>query len=787
MRQAKIWPHVTLVALLCALVGGGAAALWVRHHRNTETQALGSAARIERVDGDVGVNHNVGNGTDTQFVQATTNTPVAAGDRIYARDNARTSVAFTGRNFARLNPRTALDVMYLTDDRTQLALRDGSAIFDVGDIPSGGLFEVDTPRCAFDFDQPGLYEVGINDDGATYVSVLNGLARVVGLAGTGEVTKGEMLTIAGQTAADIVMSQLDPGYAGGLLNDYYGYRYPQIYDGRYANYDAYLNDPYYYDPYKRYVSYRYVSDYVPGVEDLDAYGDWQDVSGYGECWHPRVDAGWAPYQQGYWDVSDPYGLTWVSNEPWGYAPYHYGRWAFVNSNWFWVPDPVNTQPVYAPALVAFVPLTQANEVGWVPLGPGDPYVRTYYDQSWQPHYVGGNPVIERQVVNIGVPGAVTVVPVQSFDNVITPHDIVRVDPRTLAQTRPVFDPFTADALRQEAMRSDAARRRIDVPPDVARRIENTQVFASNVPAAAPFRPNLAQAMHVEAVPGNRRGQRLQFRDERQVAAAQQRNAAGPQQPAPQAPGQLNAASQQMNQRMAALAAQAARGDNGARRRLRQLQRQNAAQPQPAMPPQAGAPQAANERAQRMAAQNAQGEQVGLRRQQQAQREAERRQALAARQQAITAQQQQRAATRQQGAAQRQQANAQRQAARQAAMQQRQGAIQQRQQADAQRAQQMRAHAQAQQAARRQMTRQAPQPQRVQQQPRPQPQAQGPPPQARRQGPPPQQQQRAQGPPPQAARPQPQAARPQVARPQPQAAKPQPPGHGGGHGKDKGHP
>src|SRR5437868_11679156 len=98
MRQVKVWPHVTLVALLCALVGGGAAALWVRHQRNNEAQTLGSAARIERVDGEVGIDHNAKGGTDAQWVQATTNMPVAAGDRIYARDNSRAAVAFTGRN-----------------------------------------------------------------------------------------------------------------------------------------------------------------------------------------------------------------------------------------------------------------------------------------------------------------------------------------------------------------------------------------------------------------------------------------------------------------------------------------------------------------------------------------------------------------------------------------------------------------------------------------------------------------------------------------------------------------
>src|ERR1700753_490939 len=138
MGHVKIWPHVTLVALLCAVVGGSAAALLVRHHQKNETQALGNAARIERVDGDVGIDHNAKAGSDSGFMQTTTNTPVAAGDRIYARDNARTSVAFTGRNFARLNPRTALDVMYLTDDRTQLALSDGSALFAVCNLPQGG-------------------------------------------------------------------------------------------------------------------------------------------------------------------------------------------------------------------------------------------------------------------------------------------------------------------------------------------------------------------------------------------------------------------------------------------------------------------------------------------------------------------------------------------------------------------------------------------------------------------------------------------------------------------------
>src|SRR6185503_13653251 len=386
MKQMKVWPHLTIVAVLCAVVAGVGVGLWMKRNETASAESVLTAGRIQKVDGNVALaNDLTNNGSDLQWSDATANTPFSAGDRIYTNDNSQASLAFSGRNFARLQPNTSLDVLSMDRRRTQLALRDGSAMFDVGYLEPGQVFEVGTPYGAVDFNEPGLYDVGIGDNGNVIVSALSGLAQVVGLGGTGQISKGEMLTLLGQTAAEIALSRINGRDAGYLVDDYYSYQYPQSYDGRYSDYNTYVNDPYYFDPYRRNISYQYASPSIPGLNDLDYYGDWQNVNGYGYAWTPRVSSGWSPYQQGYWTNDYPYGPTWVSSEPWGYAPYHYGRWASVGDRWYWVPDGVNTTPTYSPALVGFIP--NQNEIGWVPLAPGDPYVSRYYDQGWNPNYL----------------------------------------------------------------------------------------------------------------------------------------------------------------------------------------------------------------------------------------------------------------------------------------------------------------------------------------------------------------------------------------------------------------
>jgi FecR protein len=569
MNRFKVWPHLTIVALVFALVSGLGVYLWMKHEQTASAQELPYAARIQRVDGEVAFNDNRANAEANQdWTAATANQPFSEGDRIYTRENSHTSLAFSGRNFARLDPNTSLDCVSLGDRRTQLALRDGSAMFDVGYLQPDELFEVATPNGAVNFTQPGLYNVGFDRNGGVLVSVLSGLAQVTGLGGTGQINKGEMLTLLGQAASQLALSRLNRQDAGRQVDDYYRYQYPNSYDGRYTNYDAYLNDPYYYDPSRRNVSYQYVSSNIPGLNDLDYYGDWQNVSGYGNAWRPRVDSSWVPYQQGQWINNYPYGPTWVSSESWGYAPYHYGRWANVGNQWYWVPDAANTNPQYAPALVAFVPFNDTNQIGWVPLGPGDSYAPRYYDENWQPRYLSQTNVSPARLLNLGIPGAVTVVPVDAWGRAIDPRSIRRVDQQRLASVRSTLDPLTLTPLRNAVIHSAWGRGKINLPPGIAKKLGDTPVYVGADIRESRFRKDLAKSMRVERVSDQARNQKFKVKDEREESRQTDN---GRKQEADT--GRKQEADTGRKQDMGRVTAEAAKDNKDAQRQTRQVEQQ----------------------------------------------------------------------------------------------------------------------------------------------------------------------------------------------------------------------
>lgn len=139
---------------------------------------------------------------------------------------------------------------------------------------------------------------------------------------------------------------------------------------------------------------QHVSPEMTGAEDLDCYGRWEQHPEYGAVWYPTtVATGWAPYRDGRWGYVEPWGWTWVDAAPWGFAPFHYGRWMQWRTRWVWVPGRYVARPVYAPALVAWIDAPLAGigirlgigSFSWMPLAPWEVF-RPGYRAS--PGYIG---------------------------------------------------------------------------------------------------------------------------------------------------------------------------------------------------------------------------------------------------------------------------------------------------------------------------------------------------------------------------------------------------------------
>src|SRR4029434_1962136 len=94
MKNVKVWPHLVIVAVVCAVLAGVGVAWWIKHERTASAEALPNAARIQRVEGEVALNNSdAANAQNDQWIAATENQPFSVRDRIYTRENSRASPA----------------------------------------------------------------------------------------------------------------------------------------------------------------------------------------------------------------------------------------------------------------------------------------------------------------------------------------------------------------------------------------------------------------------------------------------------------------------------------------------------------------------------------------------------------------------------------------------------------------------------------------------------------------------------------------------------------------------
>ncbi len=464
MKTRKLWAWMVLASLVIVLQLSSIA----RAQEDDENQPAQNdpPARVGRLDYSQGSVSFRPAGED-DWVTAVPNRPMVTGDDLWADDNSRAEVHI-GSAALRLGSKTGITFLALDDHTTQIRLAQGSLMLRVRHLDDDDSYEVDTPNLAFTLLQPGEYRIDVSEDGSqTVTEVFRGRGRVTGGGFTYTVIADQSATFTGN-------------------QDHLDYDLGQIPDRDDLDNWAFERD----EREDRSDSANYVSREMTGYEDLDEYGDWSYVAGYGPCWRPRaVVVGWAPYRFGHWVYVGPWGWTWVEDEPWGFAPFHYGRWAFVGGGWFWVPGPVVVRPVWAPALVAFVGggpnfrFSVGVGVGWFPLAPGEVYVpgyrvsRTYVNNVnitnttvnvtkvtnvYNTVIVNKNTTVNNiTYVNQRVTNGVTVVSHDTFVNARpVAGNIMKVEPREIA-TAPVSHVVTAEPIRTSVV---GAGRPVSVRP-----------------------------------------------------------------------------------------------------------------------------------------------------------------------------------------------------------------------------------------------------------------------------------------------------------------------------------
>ena len=351
--------------------------------------------------------------TDTSWQQIGINYPVTVGDRVWVSQDGRAEIDF-GAGQIRLSDEASVHFSRLDDRQFAAYLASGRAILRLRMLDPGETAKLDTANAQIDILRPGNYRVETTADGLyTRLVVRDGEAQL-------RVGDRAVMVLTGQTAV------IDGNGFGAALvvRDGYGT------DG----FDAWSADR---D--RRWeggsLSSRYVSNYVPGVNDLDGYGAWETTAAYGAVWYPRtVTADWVPYRDGRWAFVRPWGWTWVDNAPWGWAPFHYGRWIMQGNRWGWCPGTFVSRPVYAPALVAWYGGASGTSwsmrfggptFGWVPLAWGEPYwphyrhSTDYWRVSNRPYAVNvyrvpAKPLPAFSYANARIPGAVTAVSGEVF-------------------------------------------------------------------------------------------------------------------------------------------------------------------------------------------------------------------------------------------------------------------------------------------------------------------------------------------------------------------------------------
>jgi hypothetical protein len=301
---------------------------------------------------------------------AVVNAPLLPGDYVSTGDSSRAELQYDGATAIRLGGNMQARVTNNDPNNRSLQLADGT--IEVGLVKGSQAFQVDTPSVSVRAREAGDYRISIDRDGSTWVTARRGKAQVATANRTYDLSPGRTLVARGSASDPSISYASEVGYDA--FDDFNAKRDQQMIAADNASPN--------------------LSPTIAGYDDLGQYGNWEDVSGYGDAWVPQQSTDWAPYRDGSWVWEGGYGWTWVGDEPWGWAPYHYGRWFWANGyGWAWLPPAYAYDPTWYPALVGFYGYGDGYGdgvsldfgfpcIGWVPLAPFETFYAWYPGWSW---------------------------------------------------------------------------------------------------------------------------------------------------------------------------------------------------------------------------------------------------------------------------------------------------------------------------------------------------------------------------------------------------------------------
>ncbi len=320
----------------------------------------GRVGRIAELQGDVALY----DAEDREWTDAVRNRPLVAGDRLVLQRSARAELR-VGATVLLLGQGADLEVDALDEDRLRLTLHDGALALRLDGRDDAEATEVRTAVALLRPQRAGRYRIDADRE-STFAATLRGALEASG--------HGQLLLI-------------EPGERHELWLDDRGARSRQarLPDDRLAAWADERFDAE--DAWQARRDRRWQSapayPAIPGLDELDRHGRWDQHPEYGSVWLPDgLPAGWAPFSDGRWIWMRPWGWTWVDARPWGFAPSHYGRWLQWGGRWCWWPGPRQQRAIFAPAMVAWVggsgvsvgiSIGSRPPMGWLPLSPWQSY------------------------------------------------------------------------------------------------------------------------------------------------------------------------------------------------------------------------------------------------------------------------------------------------------------------------------------------------------------------------------------------------------------------------------